>query len=242
MEANPISSTVKPSRTLRILGIPLEIAPGFIINLVAIWTGMSWYMGVKHPQWDWPMRIFTGALSGFSLILADVGHALAHSISARAAGAPLDKIDLTSGMPRTVYYDQAVPPRTHILRALGGPLYSGLGLVLSLVARSLFPRNSAAREVADWSSIGHCLIFAGSLAPLPIVDGGSILKWTLVESGKAPQEADQAVEKAGIAAGLAAGAAGARLCRPSSLVASSWLAGCRSHRGCCSQGQDSLIT
>ncbi len=138
------------------------------------------------------MRIFAAGLSGFVLIAADVGHALAHSISARAAGAPMDKIDLTSGMPRTIYYDQAVPPRTHILRALGGPLYSALGLVLSLVARSLLPRNSAAREVAGWSSIGHCLIFAGSLAPLPIVDGGSILKWTLVESGKAPQEADQA--------------------------------------------------
>jgi len=209
MQGPSISSPPKPSHTLRILGTPLEIAPGFIINLFAIWTVMSWYMGVKHPHWDWPVRIFAAGLSGFVLIAADVGHALAHSISARAAGAPMDKIDLTSGMPRTVYYDQAVPPRTHILRALGGPLYSALGLVLSLVARSLLPRDSAAREVAGWSSIGHGLIFAGSLAPLPIVDGGSILKWTLVESGKAPQEADQVVEQAGIAAGLVAGAAGA---------------------------------
>jgi hypothetical protein len=146
-----------------------------------------------------------------ALIAADVGHALAHSISARAAGAPMDRIDLTSGMPRTVYYDQSVPPRAHILRALGGPLYSALGFVISLVVRSLFPRQSIAREVADWSTIGHGLILSGSLAPLPIVDGGSILKWSLVESGKTPPEADQVVEQVGIAAGVAAGAAGAAL-------------------------------
>jgi hypothetical protein len=209
MEAPSISSPPKPSQPPIILGTPLEIAPGFIVNLFALWAGMSWYTGVKHPHWDLPIRIFTGALSGFALILADVGHALAHSISARAAGAPMDKIDLASGMPRTVYYDNAVTPRTHILRALGGPLYSALGLVLSLAVRSLLPPKSIACEVAGWSCIGHGLILAGSLAPLPIVDGGSILKWTLVESGKTPQEADQVVEKAGIATGIAAGTAGA---------------------------------
>ena len=123
----------------------------------------------------------------------------------------MDKIDLTSGMPRTVYHDQAVPPRAHILRALGGPLYSALGLVLSLVIRSLLPRKTIAHEVAGWSSIGHGLIFAGSLAPLPIVDGGSILKWSLVESGRSPTEADQVVEQAGIATGIAACTAGAAL-------------------------------
>jgi len=142
------------------------------------------------------------------MVVADVGHALAHSISARAAGAPMDKIQLTSGMPRTVYYDEAVPPRAHILRALGGPLFSALGLVLSLVARSHLPRDSITREVADWSSIGHGLIFTGSLAPLPIVDGGSILKWSLVESGQTPAQADQIVEQAGVATGIVAGSAG----------------------------------
>jgi hypothetical protein len=209
MEAPSITSPKKSSYTLRVLGTPIVINPGFIINLFALWSGMSWFMGIKHHTWDWPTRVLTGALSGFALIVADVGHALAHSISARAAGAPMDQIKLTSGMPRTVYYDDTVPPRAHILRAAGGPLFSLLGLVLSLVARSLLPRNSIAREVADWSSIGHGLIFAGSLAPLPIVDGGSILKWSLVDSGQSPQKADQIVEQAGVAAGVAAAAAGA---------------------------------
>jgi hypothetical protein len=204
---------IKPSsnqpRTLRILDIPLEITTGFFVNLAALWAGLSWYFGKKHPHWDWSARILSGALSGLALIAADVGHALAHSVSARAAGAPMDQIDLSSGMPRTVYFDQDVPPRAHILRALGGPLYSALGFILSLVLRSLLPSKSIPHEVATWSSVGHGLIFAGSLAPLPIVDGGSILKWSLVESGQSPQEADRFVEIAGITTGVAAGAAGA---------------------------------
>ena len=206
-----LPNSPQPEQTLspRFLDTPLEIAPGFYINLLALWTGMSWYLGIRHPRWDWPLRVFAGALSGFALVAADVGHALAHTISARVAGAPMDKIDLTSGMPRTVYYDQAVPPRAHILRALGGPLFSSLGLVLSLVVRSHLPRKTIAHEVAGWSSLGHGLIFAGSLVPLPIVDGGSILKWSLVESGRSPTEADQVVEQAGIATGIAACTAGA---------------------------------
>jgi len=206
--APPVESA---SIMITMLNTPVEVAPGFFFNLLAIWAGMSWLMGSKHPGWDWPTRILSGAFSGFALVVADFGHALAHIISARAAGAPMDQIQLTSGMPRTLYLDEDVPPRAHIMRALGGPLFSLLGLVISLVVRSLFPRNSPAREVADWSSIGHALIFTGSLAPLPVVDGGSMLKWSLVESGHTPTDADQIVKQAGIAAGIAASSAGVLL-------------------------------
>jgi hypothetical protein len=149
-----------------------------------------------------------GALSAFALILADVGHAFAHVISARYAGAPMDEIKLSSGMPRTIYHHGDVSPRAHRMRALGGPVFSTLGLVISLLVRAFVPPNSMAREVVNWSSVGHGLILAGSLAPLPVVDGGSLLKWTLVEGGRAPAQADQTVKQAGIATGITAASAG----------------------------------
>jgi cytochrome c biogenesis protein CcdA len=203
------SPSRQTARTLRLLATPLEVAPGFYFNLAALWAGMSWLMGVKHPSWSWLKRIFSGALTGFALIFADVGHAFAHTFSARAAGAPMDQIRLTSSMPRTVYFDESVPPRAHILRALGGPIFSALGFMISRAVHRLVPCNSVVREVASWSSVGHGLIFVGSLAPLPIVDGGSILKWSLVESGQTPAQADQIVQQAGIATALAATTAGA---------------------------------
>jgi hypothetical protein len=55
------------------------------------------------------------------------------------------------------------------------------------------------------------LIITGSLAPLPIVDGGSLLKWTLVENGRTPAEADQIVRQAGVVTGIATSSAGAML-------------------------------
>lgn len=194
-----------------ILGTPVKVSPGFFTNLLALWVGMSWLSGRKHPERPWPVRMLAGTLSGMALILADMGHALAHSISARYAGAPMDEIDLSSGMPRTIYYDNNVPPRAHITRALGGPVFSALGLGISLLMRALLPRNTMAREVADWSSVGHGLILVGSLAPLPIVDGGVLLKWSLVERGRTPAEADLAVKQAGLATGVAAAGAGVML-------------------------------
>jgi hypothetical protein len=50
------------------------------------------------------------------------------------------------------------------------------------------------------------------------VDGGSILKWSLVEYGRTPSAADDIVEQAGIATGVAAVAAGAAFA-----VRRSWL-------------------
>lgn len=191
--------------------VQVVATPGFFVNLLALWAGMSWLSGRTHPEQSWPIRLLLGALTGFALVFADVGHAFAHTFSAYLAGAPMDQIKLSSGMPRTIYFNEEVPPRAHILRALGGTIFSALGLGISWLVRTLSPRNSMIREVADWSSIGHGLILTGSLAPLPIVDGGSILKWALVENGRTPVEADHTVKQAGVATGIAASSAGVLL-------------------------------
>ena len=207
-EQNPSTTLSLSEGALIIMNTPVVTTPGFLGNLLALWAGMSWLSGKKHPERSWPIRLVAGALSGFAMVLADVGHTFAHTFSARFANAPMDQIKLSSGMPRTVYFNDDVPPPAHCMRALGGPLFNALGLGISLVLRSLVPRNSMAREVADWSSVGHGLILTGSLVPLPIVDGGSLLKWTLVDRGRTPAEADQIVKQAGIAAGIAASTAG----------------------------------
>jgi len=52
---------------------------------------------------------------------------------------------------------------------------------------------------------------AGSLTPLPVVDGGVILKWTLVERGRTPAEADAVVRRLNLAIGAMAIVAGVAL-------------------------------
>ena len=194
-----------------VLNTPVKVKPAVLGNLLALWGVLSWMAGRRRPKRSWPARLLVGALSTITLAVADIGHAMSHIVSARYAGAPMDEILVSPEMPRTIYHDNDVPPQAHRMRALGGPIYSAMGLLSSLVVRALAPRDSLAHELAGWSCIGHGFIFTGSLAPLPIVDGGSILKWTLVERGRTPAEADAVVQRVDLAIGATAAATGAAL-------------------------------
>jgi hypothetical protein len=154
-------------------------------------------------------------------LLADFGHAIAHIFSARYAGAPMDEIQISpeSG-PRTLYWNNDVSPDAHRMRALGGPIFNMLGLLLSLVVYAAVPGNSIARELATWSAVGHGLMLILFMSPVSIVDGGSLLKWTLVARGKAATEADRIVRRVNWVLGIAMGIIGVGL-----LAMQLWIAG-----------------
>jgi hypothetical protein len=189
-------------------GTAIRVKPAVLANLLGLWGLAAWLAGRGHPERPWSVRILVGLLSTVVMMIADLGHAMAHIVSARYAGAPMDEILISEGMPRTLYHDNDVPPRAHRTRALGGPIYSAVGLALSCLVRGLAPQGSVVREVAGWSCLGHGFIFGGGLVPLPIVDGGSILKWTLVERGRTPEEADEVVAQVDLSLGAALTATG----------------------------------
>jgi hypothetical protein len=189
---------------------PVKVKPFVLLNLPALWAGITVFLGRKRPEWSWPLRLVVGGLSMLTWLIADIGHALAHTVSAKISGSPMDEIQIVD-MPRTIYFDNNVPPEVHRMRALGGPVYSATGLAASFLLRLTTPKDSTARELAHWSALGHGLILVGSMAPLTIVDGGVILKWTLVERGCTEDEADQVVQKAGLIAGAIAIGAGATM-------------------------------
>jgi hypothetical protein len=189
----------------------IRVRPAILAYLFGLWGLQAWLAGRGHPERPWPVRILVGLLSTIAMMAADLGHAVAHIFSARYAGAPMDEILLSEGMPRTLYYDNDVPPRVHRLRALGGPIYSVVGLAISCLVRGLAPRGSWVREIAGWSCLGHGFILGGSLVPLPIVDGGTLLKWTLVERGRTAEQADEVVRQVDLSLGTALTATGVAL-------------------------------
>jgi hypothetical protein len=192
-------------------GTAIRVKPAVLANLVGLWGFLAWFAGRGRPDRPWSVRILVGLLSTVAMMVADFGHAMAHIVSARHAGAPMDEILISEGMPRTLYYDNDVPPRAHRTRALGGPIFSAIGLALSFLVRGLASRGSLVREVASWSCLGHGFIMGGGLIPLPIVDGGSILKWTLVEHGRTPEQADEVVAQIDLSLGAALTATGVAL-------------------------------
>jgi hypothetical protein len=186
--------------------VPIKAKPPFWLLVGLMWGLFVWIAGKRKPERPFTQNLLVGSLSLPLAFLADIGHAMAHTESAKRAGAPMDEILLSADMPRTLYANNDVPPRTHIIRASGGPIYSAIGLTISLLWRSFSPPASLSRELADISSFYHGVIFFGCLIPLPMVDGGTILKWSLVEKGATPEEADAVVKKTGpLMIGLMAG-------------------------------------
>jgi len=190
-------------------GVPVAAQPDFFPIPVLLWGLMTWLAGLRHPRWSWFQRLLAGLLASLVATAADLGHAMAHTESARLAGAPMDKILLSSGMPRTLYNDNDVPPATHIKRASGGLVYNTICLAFSLLWRGSSRPGSYSRDLAELSGLTQGFILGASLVPMPMVDGGTILKWKLVEGGETPAEADRKVRQTSTAVGgglLGAGA------------------------------------
>ena len=125
-------------------------------------------------------------------------HNLAHLFASNMIGKPMDKMRIQLGMPRCMYReinDQKVTPRQHITRSLGGPLISSLLLFLSGIAREKAEPDSIIGETAKTAYQTNLFLSLVSLLPIPGIDGGPILKWSLVERGKTIAEADQIVQK-----------------------------------------------
>ena len=110
------------------------------------------------------------------------------------ANAPMDTVMLGANMPRILYDDNDVSPRTHILRSLGGPAFSAIGLVIGIAWLLLSPSATAWRYLGEIWTVVNGFIFLALFAPLPIVDGGVILKWFLVMRGKTEEQADRLVK------------------------------------------------
>ena len=198
--------------TMRIFGTPVKVKAAVCLLFVALWGGVTWWGLYWHPERGFWQAVLIGFVTTILLLVVDFGHALAHIFSARYAGAPIDEILISAtNMPRTLYSNTDVSPDVHRMRALGGPMYNLVGLLLSVAIFEVVSGNPIARELAAWSAIGHGLLLIISLSPLPPVDGGTILKWTLVAKGRTEAAADEIVRRVNWAMGIVAGIIGVGL-------------------------------
>lgn len=180
---------------------PVKARPGFWPMVLGVWAILTWLGRWRWPGQTWSAYLLVGGIGMVLGMLVDVGHACAHTIGARLAHAPMDVVLLGADMPRTLYWNNDVAPRAHIMRSLGGPVYSGIGLLLGLVWLWLVPEGTAVRYLGEIWTVGHGFIFLAVFAPLPIVDGGVILKWALVLRGQSEAQADEWIKR--LSVGLA---------------------------------------
>jgi hypothetical protein len=204
----------------RIFGTPVKVKFSVLPIIIILWGGLTWLGLYWHPERGFWRDLLIGFVTAIVLLVVEFGHPFAHIFSARYAKAPIDEILISGDMPRTLYWNNDVSPNAHRLRAMGGPIYNILGLLLSLGVYVVMPDNSLARELAAWSAGGHGLLFLMSMMPLPMVDGGAILKWTLVAKGRTEIEADEIIRRVDWVMGIVGGIIGIGL-----IIMKMWIPG-----------------
>ena len=179
------------------------------LTQIMVWGLMAAIAGQRRPERSWPQRLAVGALTMPVVLGSEWLHNLAHTAAAQLVGHPVDAIRITWGMPLLVYFeinDANLTPKQHITRSGGGPLFNALMLPLWWLVRWLAPTDSVWRDIGEVGVWMNTFLTTVSLLPIPGIDGGPILKWSIVARGRSVAEADEVVRKVNgpLAVGLAA--------------------------------------
>lgn len=130
-------------------------------------------------------------------------HNFAHLWAAQQSGAPADGVRFFFGTPLLIYNnvnDDFVSPAQHIHRTAAGPVFSTLQALVGALTRRNISENTRLREISDIYFVTNSLIAAAGLAPFPALDGGPLIKWTLVSRGMSIAEADLTLRKINLGA------------------------------------------
>lgn len=166
------------------------------------WPIMAWVAGRTDPRRDISKNFCIGLLTTLIVHISEWAHNLAHAATASLIGKPADEIWIVGGMSRLNYHqlnDTSVSPPQHILRALGGPALNALLLIPALIWKKLARQHSLGAELADVAVKTNLFLSTISLLPIPGIDGGPILKWSLVWRGKSPEQADLSIQQLNLA-------------------------------------------
>ena len=192
--------TAEPQIIGRLFGTPVTIHGNtwFPLTQLVMWGIMTRISKKKRPEDGFSRHITEGALTSSIILGSEWCHNLAHAFIADWIGKPMDELQIQFGMPRCRYKeinDRDVSPQQHVIRSLGGPLINLLMIPLTALARFLARPDTIARETAKAALQTNVFLSAVSLLPIPGIDGGPILKWSLVERGYEIEEADQVVQR-----------------------------------------------
>lgn len=190
---------------------------------VLVWGIMSHLAGKRRPERTARQRLFSGAITMPVVLGSEWLHNLAHAAAASFVGKPVNCIRIVGGMPLLVYYDVndlSVSPQQHIIRAIGGPLLNALVLPFAWLVKRFSAPDSIWRDVGEAAYGMNLFLSTVSMLPIPFIDGGPVLKWSLVAGGRTVEQAEQRVQKVNLGMGIAmaGGAVAARKRKP-------WLAG-----------------
>lgn len=185
--------TLKTEHSFDVLGTQVAVKPsGFLTPVVVGWLAAIVQSRRANPDAPY-RRLWLAPVYLLAWLVADVVHILGHIISSLMANTPLDRLSFAAPFPQSVYENEEVSPWQHRMRAIGGPAANLLVALVHWPLIALTAPGSILRQILEVKRFFHFGLGLVSLIPLPMIDGGSLLKWTLVTRGRSPVEADEAV-------------------------------------------------
>jgi hypothetical protein len=184
----------------RIGNTPVTIRGFSWIPLTQLFTWIFFTRNASKRKPD--SSFFHWASEGFLKTTVMLGsewcHNLAHLVASNLINKPMDQFRIQFGMPRCVYHeinDLDVAPRQHLIRSLGGPVINLILLPITGFFRLISKPDSIVGETAKTAYQTNLFLSLVSLLPIPGIDGGPILKWSLVDRGCSVEDADEVVRK-----------------------------------------------
>jgi hypothetical protein len=158
---------ISHARQVHILGVPVRFHAAAALSgpLIAALV----YLLSRRKVPNAPALAVAGALSWYE---ADLIHVAGHIVSSQMVDAPMDYVRW-GFLAANGYRVHDVTPRQHIGRSLGGPIASGIAAIVYWLAWQALGSTLLGRAMLV-ASLQNGLVALGSLAPLPIVDGGVI--------------------------------------------------------------------
>lgn len=160
-------------------GVKVTARPSSIIASIALWA-VATEVATAFFHASLAAGIVQGLVVTLIHWLSDLLHQAGHAIVARSTGYPMSGLRLWFLLSSGLYPldEPDLPARTHVRRALGGPIMS---LIVSIVASviALLMRNTGSPYtwIAVFAFLDNLLIFTfGAFVPLNFTDGGTLLR------------------------------------------------------------------
>ncbi len=134
-----------------------------------------------YLHYDLKISLLAGGVALIAHYFSEFFHHIGHHIAAKKTGYPMKGVLFIWVLAASLYpkNEPDLPARTHIKRALGGPIASLLlGGLFVIVGGLLFPYKNLAFYLCGFIGLLNLLVFGlAAFLPLGFTDGSTILKW-----------------------------------------------------------------
>ena len=173
-----------------IAGLRITARWSALVAFVVVWAVLT-ALALSRFHLPAGTAIIGALVATLSHFLFELVHQLGHSVAARRTGFPMIGVRFWGPLAASIYPkdEPPLPGRTHIQRAIGGPILSGLMALLSGIVYLFLSGTFTIGQtephldaviplVGAFIFLDNLLVFTlGALLPLGFTDGSTILKW-----------------------------------------------------------------